>query len=302
MRSFPIVNITPPVGPSIPASFEISFDHTESFHGKEWVRYPTTGGVVRSPWYAFDADPATGTPPPPVIAGAATVTLLATTFDVVNNTKYNGRYTVYTKLTSTDIDSVELNSFGNTLIRVNESMPAGTGAELTTGDITNISTFVINEYGASSIILLEQQDDRTRPLELTGHRTNGWGEILFQNMVKHVQNFAGLTAPANPFVGQLWFNAGANILMVYQIGGWAVINGVDASALPYYHDQSSASTTWTISHNLALPAPYTCSIDCFVNTSGVYKLVFPGDVTFIDSNTLSITFTSAFSGRATVRK
>lgn len=58
----------------------------------------------------------------------------------------------------------------------------------------------------------------------------------------------------------------------------------------YSHNQSSAQSTWNITHNLG-KFPSISVVDSSKN-------VVIGDVKYIDANSVSITFTAAFSGRA----
>lgn len=58
----------------------------------------------------------------------------------------------------------------------------------------------------------------------------------------------------------------------------------------YIHNQVSAASTWTVTHNLAKLASVT------VVDSGENVVV--GEVTYIDLNTIRIDFTASFSGRA----
>lgn len=295
MRDFSIVNISPSANPTIPSTFEISFDQIVSFHGKEWI----DGAGTRFPYYTYDTDPLTITPPAPPIG---TGVLLATTFEVVDNPKYNGRYTVYTKATMGGLESSELTLGGDTLIRVNETMEAGVGAELTTGRITAISTFVLNVFNESPLVVLEQQNIQTRPVEFTGHRTSGWGEVLFQNMVNNAQNYAGPTAPTSPFVGQLWYDTANDLLMIRQFASWSIVNSSYFGSPPHYHTEPSTSTLWTVTHNLGLAAPYVCSSDFFVDVgAGVHKSILPSDITYNNPNQLTATFTIPYAGRAIIR-
>lgn len=58
----------------------------------------------------------------------------------------------------------------------------------------------------------------------------------------------------------------------------------------YTHNQSFASSTWNVNHNLA-KFPSISVIDSSKN-------VVVGDVQYVDANNLIITFTAAFSGKA----
>ena len=61
----------------------------------------------------------------------------------------------------------------------------------------------------------------------------------------------------------------------------------------YRHDQTAASVTWTIVHNLNTTAPV---VDCWV----AGEKVMPATVTATDAATVTITFSTAESGVAYV--
>jgi hypothetical protein len=297
MRRFQILNIVPSSTLSVPSTFEIGLDFTQLFHGQEWI----DGLGVRSPFYTYDTDPGTGTPAPPF----GTDLLLATTFEIVENAngKYDGRYTVYTKLTVGGLNPSEINGGGNTIIRVNEAMSVtGVGTELTTGFITNISTYLFAVTGEAPILVLEQQNKQDRPVELLGNRSHGWGEVLFQNLLRQAQSFAAPTAPVNPFLGQLWYDTTTGLLKIKGPTAFAVANS-EFFGTPFKHTQTVLASTWNVTHNLALTSPgNSCSIDAFVDFGGgVYKPLLPNDVTFINANQLTISFPSAFIGYAIIR-
>ncbi len=294
MRRLPILSITPSSTVGVPSSFTVDLDFTQLFHGKEWI----DGAGTRSPYYTYDTDSITATPAPPVGTGL----LVATTFEVVENVggKYNGRYTVFTKATAGSLSASEVIG-GDTVIRVNETLVPGTGTELTTGYITNISTYLLTIAGESSQLLLEQQNIQTRPVELMGNQSSGWGEVLFQNLLKQAQCFAGSTAPANPFLGQLWYDTTTGQLKIRTAAATWIAANSNIFA-PYRHTQSTTSTTWTITHNLGLTAPYICTFDVFVDTGGgVYKPILPNDVTFTNANSMTVTFSTTHTGYALVR-
>lgn len=65
----------------------------------------------------------------------------------------------------------------------------------------------------------------------------------------------------------------------------------------YTHTQSIPSTSWVISHNLGLDQPI---VDVFVDDNGTITRILPASVVVTDSNTITLTFTSARSGTAEV--
>jgi hypothetical protein len=68
------------------------------------------------------------------------------------------------------------------------------------------------------------------------------------------------------------------------------VNSTNSGDKHYSHNQSSASNVWSVTHNLG-KFPSISVVD-----SG--KNVVVGDVQYIDANSLTITFTAAFSGKA----
>lgn len=67
-------------------------------------------------------------------------------------------------------------------------------------------------------------------------------------------------------------------------------------ATVYTHTQGTASTTWSIAHNLG---QYPI-VDVYVTSEGSVQKIIPNGVTYVDANNCTVTFTSARAGHATV--
>lgn len=65
----------------------------------------------------------------------------------------------------------------------------------------------------------------------------------------------------------------------------------------YSFSQDTPASTWTINHNLNSA---NITIDTMVNFGGNLEKVIPYDVVATNTNTLTVTFTSAQTGKATV--
>lgn len=67
----------------------------------------------------------------------------------------------------------------------------------------------------------------------------------------------------------------------------------------YRHTQSVASTTWSITHNLDTPSPV---VDVWIlqGSPAVYTKVIPQNVSYPDNNSVTITFSTAQTGRAII--
>jgi hypothetical protein len=80
--------------------------------------------------------------------------------------------------------------------------------------------------GTRLTIVADRTIDTTSPIKLVGKNYAGYGEIMAENLVQLLENFSNPSAPANPIIGQLWYNSSLGILGVYTSGGWAPIGGL----------------------------------------------------------------------------
>lgn len=67
-------------------------------------------------------------------------------------------------------------------------------------------------------------DTTTTNLGLVGRNYAGYGGILNENFIKLLENSSNATSPANPLVGQLWWDSTSRHLNVWQGTGWKVIS------------------------------------------------------------------------------
>lgn len=72
------------------------------------------------------------------------------------------------------------------------------------------------------------------------------------------------------------------------------LNASGTAVAGYTHTQGSANTTWTVSHNLG-----TKQLAITI-TDGSDVVVIPSSITYTDTNTITVTFTTSMSGFAYV--
>lgn len=271
MHSYQIVQID---RSTTPLSIKVLGDYTAVFNGKF---YRNSAGQTLPFYTAADTTSYTLIP--------------ATSFIVTNNVDYAGTYTVYTPTSATDTVS---SSFDGTYTRiyVNETDPVSSGTPNTTsGTITNCTTYLIDVAGESSIAVPPKVVIDTRPISLFGRSSTPWGEDLVQVLVDSAQNFAAAVAPTSPLLGQSWFDTTTESLKFRTSSGWTTV----AVSSKYRAHITTAAQTWSISHNLNLAAPYIALTQVFVDTPNGIKMIIPSDISFVDANTMTISFTTGTS-------
>ncbi len=284
MRRLKIISVNGTTG--VPGSIVVSADYTAIFNGR-FYRDPTTGATL--PAYA-------------VSVPSNYDAIVATTFDVVGNAKYAGRYTVYTPTGSGDATGSSF-AGGSTTIRVNELVPPlGSGDAPTLasdGYITNISTYLLT-VGSASIVVPPGVDLTTYPIELLGRNSTGWGEVFSKNFLSLASNFAGTTPPVAPFVGQQYFDTDDGQMRIWNGSAWSILNQ-SSFGVTFRYTQGAPATSWTVNHGLGLPAPYIAFVQFFVDRGAGPKLIIPADVTFVTANQLTVQFTNPEIGYVLVR-
>lgn len=286
MRQIPIFEITPnPSTANEPQSFTVSGDVRDIFHGSYW-----TNGASIVPFYSYNAQ---SNPAP-----YGTYVVPATTFFVAENSDFGGAYTVYTKQNASDAyDSCVYNASTNkSKIYVSTIMPQGT--KLNVGVITQISTYKFS-IGNSYIVVNEREENNTLPISLVGRFTPVWGEIIQQNLLRLAQNFASTTTPSNPPTGMSWFDKNTGQLKIWNGTVWVPVTN---SVSEFKYRQTTAASSWTITHNLNLAAPYIADVTMFVDTANGVKMIAPQDITFSSANALTVSFTSNYTGYAIIKK
>lgn len=289
-RILPIVKVVQSGGPGTPGRIAVAGNLVSSFQGKFYRQ--NVSPYTAAPFYSSSTTP----------SGYSLI--VATTFDVINNPSYNGRYTVYTPATLSDSNPSSVFSVGNTEILVNEFVgaPVAAGDATATGSITNISTYVIAIEGEAALVVPPTVALIDRPMDVIGRNGTPWAESYTQNFVKLAQNFAG-PAPLNPYLGQTWYDDATNSFNLRTASGWtAIASGIAGSNTTFRFSQNSATTTWVVSHALGLVAPYVAMVQVFVDIGGgVFKMIMPSDMSFDNSNQLTISFTTPQKGVVLVR-
>lgn len=78
----------------------------------------------------------------------------------------------------------------------------------------------------------EAKDSSSLSLTVIGRNATNYGQSIFTNTVRQLENFAGNTPPSATYLptGQLWYDKGENTLRVYNGATWARTSLVPTNA------------------------------------------------------------------------
>lgn len=102
-----------------------------------------------------------------------------------------------------------------------------------------IDRFSSNDFDAGWPVLVNDETvNNSFGLNLLGRGVTNYGELIAENFVYLLENFAGNVPPANPVTGQFWYNSspsnpGTGSLNIWNGSNWDPIGGVPSGgALP----------------------------------------------------------------------
>jgi hypothetical protein len=93
--------------------------------------------------------------------------------------------------------------------------------------------YTINKTDGSILTTVPdgQTDSLSTDITLIGKNFSGFGEILNENLVKMLENFASTARPIRPLKGEIWFDSSENRLKVYNGVDFATVGSATISAL-----------------------------------------------------------------------
>lgn len=100
------------------------------------------------------------------------------------------------------------------------------------------------DYSTSSktaIVVNDGTVDTTTSLSLIGKNYTNFGELLNENLLHMLENFANASAPTNPTEGQLWYDTANSVLKLYDNGQWYTMGApAGTTRIEYRNRQDTA--------------------------------------------------------------
>jgi len=108
-------------------------------------------------------------------------------------------------------------------------------------------TIDYSDSGKSPIVVNDGTVDTSTSLPLIGKNYTRFGEMLNENVLHLLENFANSTAPTNPTEGQLWYDTSTSRLMLYD-GQWFTIGAPAGTTRIEYRirEDTLGGLHWTI--------------------------------------------------------
>jgi len=105
-------------------------------------------------------------------------------------------------------------------------------------------SYIIRKTDGSTLgtILDGTVDTSKTSLTLIGRNYSNYGQLMVDNLVALLENFAYSIAPSNPIAGQLWWDTGNNLLKVYTGTYFKIISS--ATAAPSAPTTTIAGDIW----------------------------------------------------------
>ena len=97
-----------------------------------------------------------------------------------------------------------------------------------------MSYVIYKNNGEKLTVVDDGTINQSTDLTLIGRNYPSYGQVLDQNFIKLLENFAGSKTPAKPMVGQIWYDTGSKKMRFY--------NGVSFKSVPQIVSQDVQPT------------------------------------------------------------
>ena len=104
----------------------------------------------------------------------------------------------------------------------------------------------------SPITVFDNTSNADTSLIFPGRNVTGYGQIIAENFLSLLENFAKDTQPINPIEGQLWYDTANGLLQVYDNTNWKAASGIQKSPNEPNVEDSNEGELWVDTINQQL--------------------------------------------------
>lgn len=104
----------------------------------------------------------------------------------------------------------------------------------------------------SPITVFDNTSNVDTSLTFPGRNVTGYGQIIAENFLKLLENFASADRPINPVEGQLWYDTESGLLQLYDNVNWRAASGIQKGITPPDVQDSNVGELWVDTTNQQL--------------------------------------------------
>jgi microcystin-dependent protein len=102
------------------------------------------------------------------------------------------------------------------------------------------------------ITVYDNTSNADTSLDFPGRNVTGYGQIIAENFLALLENFASGTAPTNPVEGQLWYNSLEGILQIWDNTQWKAASNIQKSTSEPSVESARVGELWVDTTNQQL--------------------------------------------------
>ncbi len=102
------------------------------------------------------------------------------------------------------------------------------------------------------ITVFDNTSNTDTSLVFPGRNVAGYGQIIAENFIKILENFANNQSPINPIEGQLWYDSENNLLNIFDGISWRAASNIQRSAVEPSVEDSNIGELWVDTTNQQL--------------------------------------------------
>lgn len=102
------------------------------------------------------------------------------------------------------------------------------------------------------ITVFDNTSSTDTSLTFPGRNVTGYGQIIAENFLALLENFASATEPVNPIEGQLWYDSTSGVMMLWDNTSWKAASGIQKGPTEPATSSSKVGELWVDTTNQQL--------------------------------------------------
>lgn len=115
--------------------------------------------------------------------------------------------------------------------------------------------YIVNftdQANKSPITVFDNTSSTDTSLSFPGRNVTGYGQIIAENFLNLLENFASPSEPVNPVEGQLWYDSANGVMMLWDNTDWKAASGIQKGVNEPAVEESKVGELWVDTVNQQL--------------------------------------------------